>query len=148
MNLAGPERNTEVQAWVQARTGAYSPQGSVSVMGFLGKDDQIVAGWMFERYTGPGGSVYTHWAGEGKRWLTRDVLSLVAIYVFGQLDADNVFGEVRKSDKAVRAIDEKLGFRKVAELTGYFPDDDLIVYRMQKNDCRWLPQDYKESPNG
>lgn len=107
--------------------------------------ERVLGGWMFERYTGRGGSVCAHWASNDvKRWVDRDKLSICALYVFGQLGCKTVFGEVASSDTYVRRVNEKLGFVKCAELPGYFPDDDLVLYRLDKTACRWLPQEFKQ----
>lgn len=148
--LADQSRFDDVREFVQTRVGVHTPLGPVQVMGFLDDESHnIVGGFMFERYTGVTGSVHAHWAGsENRRWLTRNILQLVTVYVFDQLQCDVMFGEVRRSDKYVRKIDERIGFEKVAVLPAYFPDDDLVIYSMTKQQCRFLPEEYKETLNG
>lgn len=145
--LAPPEMDDMVREYVQLKTGVHTPLGPVRVMGFV-DEEGILGGFMFERYTGVTGSVHVHWAGRGPGWLKRTMLKLVAIYVYDQLKVDIMYGEVRASDEAVRSIDRRLGFVETAVLHGYFPGDDLIVYSMTKDQCRWLPDEYKERPNG
>lgn len=147
--LAPPDFYKDVVEYVQERTGVYTPLGPVQVMGFVNEDEEIVGGFMFERYTGVTGSVHTHWAGNRDQpWLSGNILKLVSIYVYDQLGCDVMFGEVRRSDKYVRRIDERIGFEKVAVLPAYFPDDDLVVYSMTKRQCRFLPDEYKEPLHG
>ena len=134
---------------MQDKTGVHTPLGPVQVMGFVDDNDDVVGGFMFERYTGVTGSVHAHWAGSPDRpWMTRNVLSLVAIYVFDQLECHIMYGEVRASDTVVRKMDERLGFVETAVLPAYFPDDDLIIYSMTKQQCRFLPTAYKETFDG
>ena len=144
--IAEQERADEVINFVQTKTGVWSPLGAVQAMGFADEDTgELVGAWMFERYTGEGGSVHVHWAArDSKKWLTPDMLRLVAIYAFDQLGVDLLYGEVRASDKRTREIDERLGFGETVVLPAYFPDDDLIVYSMARRQCRWLPAEYKE----
>jgi len=105
------------------------------------KDEHgVVGGWVFERYTGVGGAVFSHWAGRDARWLKRWMLRIAAAYVFVQLGVSRVYGECAAKDIRVRRIDERLGFIEIATLPGYFPDDDLVIYEMQLEDCKWLPQ--------
>jgi RimJ/RimL family protein N-acetyltransferase len=147
--LVPPERSDEVRRYVQERAGVSTPPGPTQVLGFMdSKTKEIIGGFMFEKYTGDRGSVHTHWAGERGRWLTMGVLNMVMIYIFDQLGCDRVFGEVRASDKSVRKIDEKIGFKQVATLPGYFPDDDLVIYCLTKQECRYLPEVFKENAHG
>lgn len=148
-HLATPDRSGEIRRFVQDRTGVHTPLGPVQVMGFVDEEGEIAGGWMFERYTGVTGSVHVHWAADGKRqWLTRGTLELVAIYVYDQLGCDLMYGEVKASDKYVRKIDERLGFVETATLPAYFPNDDLVIYSMTKQQCRFLPAEYKETFDG
>lgn len=148
--LAREDRTDEVTEFVQRATGVYSPVSSVQVMGFVDDDtDDVSAAFMFERYTGPGGSVHIHWAvAPHSRGLTRDMMRLVAIYLFDQLKVDVVYGEVRAGEKKTREIDERLGFVQTAVLPAYFPDDDLVIYSITKRQCEWLPAAYKEPLDG
>jgi RimJ/RimL family protein N-acetyltransferase len=108
-------------------------------------DEGVTGGWMFERYTGPGGSVCAHWAANKEgRWLTKQMLNMAALYVFGQLRCKFIMGEVAASDEYVRRVDERLGFEEHATIRGYFPDDDLVIYRLDRNRCRWLPAEYRQ----
>ncbi len=114
------------------------------------RDDAGVAGgWMFERYTGPGGVVHSHWAARRKgRWLSRDKLRLAAAYIFGQLQCRYAVGEVKAGKLEVRWLMEKLGFQPAAILNNYFPDDDLLIYRLDRHNCRWLPVEQEERSHG
>lgn len=98
---------------------------------------------LFERWTGPGGSVTAHWAAPGGK-TTRRMLFAVFHYVFGQLKVEKMIGEVRASDKKVRELDERLGMKPVATIAGYFPDDDLVIYEMRREDCLFLPKEVKD----
>lgn len=147
-HLAPPDLFDDIRYFVQSETGVATPLGPVQVMGFINDDGEIVAGFMFERYTGVTGSLHVHWAIANTGGLTRNMLQLVAIYAYDQLGVDLMYGEVRASDKKVRHIDERLGFVETAILPAYFPDDDLIIYSMTKRQCRWLPSEYKEPLHG
>lgn len=147
-HLAGQDMFEEIRRFVQTETGVATPLGPVQVMGFVNDDAEILAGFMFERYTGVTGSLHVHWAISEGAGLTKGMLQLVAIYAYDQLGVDIMYGEVRASDKNVRDIDERLGFVETAILPAYFPDDDLVIYSMTKRQCRWLPSEYKEPLHG
>lgn len=147
--IVPPDREDETRLFIHTRGGIPVPKGPTQVLGFMDDQDEIIAGVMFERYTGVTGSVHVHWAAKPSTiWLTRTVLYAIATYTYGQMGVGRLFGEVRASDEYVRKVDEKLGFRKVAVLEGYFPGDDLVLYSMTKAECRWLPPELKETSFG
>lgn len=147
IELAGPEWEERLRQFVMYHAGVGAPTGPTQVLGYL-QDREILGAWMFERYTGVTGSLVAHWAATGVGWLRPDMLRLAAIYIYDQLGVNVVWGEVRRSDSYTRKVNEKLGFRKVAILEGYFPDDDLVIYSLTRQECRWLPDAFKEGPDG
>lgn len=99
-------------------------------------------GWMMERWTGPGGVVHLHWAAPPAsrgRWMTRTLLRMVASYIFDQLECSAVIGEAPANNAYVCGLNERVGFKRYARIEGYFPDGDLVIYRMLKDECRWIP---------
>lgn len=113
----------------------------------LRTEDQVLGGFMFERYTGKGGVVHSHQAANAKGWLDRKFLSAVADYVFNQLGCNAVIGETPLNDSYVIRINEKLGFKFHTYIEGYFPDGDLAIYKMTREECRWLPAGPMEARN-
>lgn len=149
IELAGPDDDLPLRQFFAQKTGVDTTTERSRVLGFKDSTSgEILGVWLFERYTGVTGSVHSHWAGKDGPWLTKDMLTLVAVYVFDQLGCSRVYGEVAASDTYVRKVNEKLGFREVAVLHGYFPDDDLVIYSLEKRDCRWLPAGFKEVADG
>ena len=78
------------------------------------------------------------------------MLQAVATYAFVQCSVDVLVGVVNSNDSETMSIDERLGFRRVATLEGYFPDGDQIVYQMKRDECRWIPKHLRrqEEPDG
>ncbi len=127
-NLIGP--------WVSERIGRkrYVP-GTASAIGRI-KDGKIVAGVLYEDFNGA--SVVCHIAGEGRAWMNRQFLSIIFDYPFNQLKVKQIIGYVVSSNHSARNLDEKLGFKREANLRDAHPDGDLIIYVMRRKDCRWL----------
>lgn len=136
-----------VSKFVQRETGVYSPVGAVQTLGFLDQAGRVAGGWLFERYTGPGGSVHAHWAGR-PGWITPRTLRMASFYLFVQLGVEVVFGEIKETEPKLRELAERLGFQYLTTLPGYFPDAALCVYSMTKQQCRWLPAQYKDTFHG
>lgn len=100
----------------------------------------VQGGFMYERYTGVGGVVHLHWATDTPgRWLNRSRLQLAFAYPFLQLGVAACIGDIPASATRTRRLCEKSGGREIATISGYFPDDDLVLYRISRADCRWLP---------
>lgn len=136
------ENDAEMREFLLRKLGLSQMPAGGRILGFK-TDTGPVVGWLFERYTGPGGAVHTHWAGRKHFFLKRYMLTLVAMYVFDQMKCEVVVGEVPASDLYVRSADEKLGFKEVATIKGYFPGDDLVIYTMTRDACRFLPDEFK-----
>jgi RimJ/RimL family protein N-acetyltransferase len=99
---------------------------------------QVVAGTVYEGFNG--NNVWMHLAAEpGARWMTRGFLRYCFHYPFNEVGVSRVSGYVDASnDKAIK-LNEHLGFKREALLKGAAPDgDDVIIYVMNKTDCRWI----------
>ncbi|MGG1949582.1 hypothetical protein AB1286_33185 [Trinickia sp. NRRL B-1857] len=83
-----PER---VARFVAALTGEDEYRASVAIG--LECDGELVAGVVYQLYTGPGGSLLMHVASDGtRRWMTRAYLSACFRYPFVQMRCRRVTG--------------------------------------------------------
>ena len=123
-----------VGRWVCARTqGSYDPASQA--IG-LEKDGQLIAGVLFDHYTGR--SIAMHVAGEGGHWMTREFARACFGYAFGQLKVRKVIGLVDSANHAARRYDEHLGFKLEAVITDAGAGGDLLIYTMTPEQCRWM----------
>jgi len=136
------EDDEEAVAMLLEGLGMVELPSQARVIGFRDKDGMRGA-FLFERYTGVNGSIHAHWTGR-KGWLKGYMLTLAFMYAFDQLKCRKIFGEVHGKAKNTQKLDKKLGFREVARLEGYYTSDDLIIYELKKQDCAWLPAEFKE----
>ena len=120
--------------WVCARAGGQWTPGAGTAIGWL-KDNRLVAGVLYCEWNGA--QVVSHIAGEGN-WLKRPFLWVMFDYPFNQLGVQRITGLVPAKNLAARRFDEHLGFVIEATLEDALPGDDLIVYRLRREDCRWL----------
>ena len=104
----------------------------------LEEDGELIAGVVFNWYTGP--SIAMHVAAEpGRRWLNRDFLHRCFAYPFLQLNCHRVTGLVRVDNLDAQRFDEHLGFVKEGVIRqGADDKTDFILYGMLKDECRWL----------
>lgn len=102
------------------------------------EDGELYGGIVYENYTGPGGSIEAHVSSFHPRWLNRDLLYIIFDYPFKQLDCKLAFIRVKaKNTKSLHWV-RSLGFKDYITIEDVFPDDDMVVLRMKRDECRFL----------
>lgn len=119
--------------------GQHMPWGNFSALGLV-QDDVLIAGVVYNHYSGT--NICMHVAAiPGARWLNRAYLHACFDYPFNQLGVRRVTGLVPKKNKAARRFDEHLGFKIEGTMRHALADDDMVIYGMLKENCRWLSVD-------
>jgi|TARA_R100001530_G_scaffold3596_5_gene5285 RimJ/RimL family protein N-acetyltransferase len=112
------------------------PFENYSAIGLI-KDDELVAGVIYNHATGS--NIMAHIAAvEGKKWLTREFLFAMFDYPFNQLGVRRITGLVPKKNTVARRFDTHLGFKYEGNMRNALPDDDMIIYGMLREKCKWL----------
>ena len=109
------------------------------------ENDILLGGVLYQNYTGT--SIGIHVAGFSDNWVNRDMLWVCFHDPFVQLGCKKMFGQVPATNSKALEFDLNLGFKEVARIEDVFPDGDLIVLAMNRDDCRWLrlkPRGLKE----
>lgn len=102
----------------------------------VSRDNSIVAGVTFTQWTGP--NIFTAVAVEDRRAISRKFLFLCFWYAFEQLQCRRITALVNEDNSAsIRGL-EHLGFTREATLVDAAPKGDVIVYRLFREDCKWL----------
>ena len=129
--------HARVAAWVaqQADCSVHAWAGYVCIG--LEVDGMLVAGVVLESFSGRGANI--HVAGIGKYWLSRNLLYSIFHYCFNVLKLKRLTGLVAASNAAALRFDQHIGFQVEATLADGAKDGDLIVLRMRREDCRYLP---------
>lgn len=70
--------------------------------------------------------------------ITRGVLRYVANYVFNKGQCRRLTVRTKKRNRRVLKLAPRYGFHYECVAKHYFHDDDAVVFRMLKEDCRWL----------
>jgi len=126
----------------------YSPEHDICIARFKG--DRLLGGVIYQGYTGA--SIEMHVAGFDPHWLSRNMLWAVFSYPFIQLGCLKVIGRVNVSDSRALEFDLKLGFIVEARISDVYPDGDLFILTVRRDDCHWLrlaPRGrFWEQPNG
>lgn len=100
---------------------------------------KLIAGVAYFRYNGA--SLEVAIASESARWMSRHNLWLIFAYPFEQLGVRRITAIANASNHGSRKLIETLGFQHEATLAQAAPDGDQIVYRMLRQDCRWILPD-------
>ncbi len=109
----------------------------------LERDGELIAGVLYDDFNGS--NIWMHVAAKpNSNWLNRMYLKACFAYPFLQLNCKRVSGWVESSNTDARRFDEHLGFQQEAVLSSAARDGgDVIIYRMFKEDCRFILQDKK-----
>lgn len=96
----------------------------------------VLGGVLYKDYTGV--SCALHIAGFHPRWVNKDMLWVCFHYPFVQMKCETLFGQVRESNTKALEFDIKLGFSPTYRIKDVYPDGDMILLTMKRQDCRWL----------
>jgi len=99
-------------------------------------NEELVGGVLYNGYTRA--SINMHVAAFSPRWGSRDMLWVCFDYPFNQLGCKKVFGQVPSKNEHALEFNLKLGFKIETLIPDVFPEDDLLVVSMVREDCRWL----------
>lgn len=126
-----------VGVWVHSRLGSRWISGAGNAIGVVDDNNVLTAGVTYTQWSGP--NIVLDVAAEpGKRWCTPDVLYMLLSFPFEQLKCSRVTAPISSANTRCRRFVEKLGFSLEATLEGACKDGDLLIYRMKKDECRWL----------
>ena len=97
---------------------------------------KLLGGMIFYGHTGK--SISVHIAGFSPTWITRDLLWISFDYPFIQLKCANLFCQLRSRNFKALDFIKKIGFKQEVIIPEVYPDEDMIVGRLRKDECRWL----------
>lgn len=123
----------------EAGGAGYNPQSETCIARFV--NGELVGGVVFGSYTGR--SCELHCAGFTKRWVNRSLLWVTFAYPFLQLGCEKLFARVQASNEAALRFDTNIGFSIETVVKDVYPDGDLYILSLHKNDCRHLNMDLR-----
>lgn len=122
--------------WIAEKTGGLWVPGRGSTIGLLDDKRGPVAGCLYSDYNG--NSVVLHCAGEGRTWLNREFLWFVFFYAFEQLKVTKIISPVESTNlDSIRFI-KHIGFTLEATLQDACPKGNMLLFTMNRADCKWL----------
>ena len=100
------------------------------------KNDRLLGGVIFTGYTGV--SMALHCASFDVRWFDRDMCWMTFHYPFDQLGVRKITATIPSGNLKSLLFTKKLGFVEEVRIADIFPDGDLVLVSMKRDDCRWL----------
>lgn len=100
------------------------------------RDGKLLGGVIYEGYTGS--IIFAHQAGFDKYWMSRDMLWMLFDFPFNQLRCKKLCGTIPSNSLDLLAYNKKLGFKVEATIADGYPEGNLLVMSMKREDCRWL----------
>lgn len=131
--------HADVSCWVIDQSGCDGDltPSLVTSIGVV-EDGRVLGGVIYHNWTGAGGSVTLHMAGTEGQWASRDFLWCIYDYAFNQMHVKKILGPVPADNERALKIDLQMGFKVEAVLRDAYPDADLLMLSMVREDCRWL----------
>jgi len=106
-----------------------------TAFGFVSDDNRPLAAFVFNDFN-QANMEMTVVAEPGG--ITRPVLKYVANYVFNKSQCRRLTVRTKKRNKRVLKLAPRYGFKYECIVKHFFPDDDAVVFRMLRDECRWI----------
>lgn len=131
--------------WVSKQLGHLWIPGGGRALGWADEDGTLVAGVVFSQFDGI--NVVLECAATPKtRWLDRRGLWAIFNYCFEQLGVVRVTAMAAENNNKSIKLLESAGFEYETRLERAAPQGyAMLIYRMFKEDCRWLGRAKKVS---
>jgi RimJ/RimL family protein N-acetyltransferase len=124
-------------AWSSERIAHFNPSEQPFTAIGLERDGEIIAATIYNYYSGA--SIAMSFAAiPGRRWLTREYLHAIFRYPFVQLGVRRVTGYVATRNFASVRFAYKLGGKLEGVMRKALPDDDLLVFGLLREECKWI----------
>lgn len=113
----------------------YNPDCDI-VISHRSSEGKLLGGVIFDGYTH--NCIFIHQAGFDKRWLTGNMLWIAFDYPFNKLKVSKLAGTINSKNESLLAFNKKLGFTEECRIKDAYPDGDMIVMTMTREQCKWL----------
>lgn len=130
-----PEDYSDIAEFVYGRIGYGKKPEDATAIG-IKNNGIIIAGVVYSGFNGS--NLCADIAGIGKDWITRDFLWFMFFYPFMQAGAKRITAIVEANNLQSQKFVEKLGFELEFSMKSAGRFGDLKVYRMFKEDCKYL----------
>lgn len=99
---------------------------------------EFKGGVVYENWTGEGGSITIHIGSVDSRWINRDLLWMMFDYPFNQMKVTRAFAQISSANEDCLKFSKSVGWTILHRIEGVFPDGDMILMRLLREECRFL----------
>lgn len=138
-----PEDWPRIAEFVASRIGCSPKTDNFTAIGLV-DDDKLLAGVVYSDFNGS--NITAGIAGDGRRWLTPEFLWFMFFYPFVQLGVKRITACVEQTNVVSQQFVTKLGFSLEFRMERAGRTGDLLVYRMFREDCRYLERRHAGKP--
>ena len=131
------DRQDELRRFITAQTQGYYDPAMTTCIG-LKTDGKLVAVTAFNNYNGA--SCQIHVAITGR--LTREYTTYVYKYAFEIMKVHKLIGLVSSANTKALRFDKHSGYVEEARIAGGYPDGDVVILTMTKDQCKFLKDDF------
>ena len=118
------------------------PCGDLQAIFWVNEDNLIE--WVIGYTAFIGKTCQMHMVNLKGGYTPKQLLRAAFEYPFNQLGIEKAFGIVNSLNTKAMEYDKKLGFKEAVRFAGMHEDGgDLVVFEMNKADCRWIREQNK-----
>lgn len=110
-----------------------------SVIGWI-RNGEVVSGVVYERFTGT--SIAASIVNKPGSMFSTRFLWTIFDYPFNQLKVKKIIVYIRGTNHKSIAMVERMGFVKHSEMEDVFPDGSMVIYTIEKHQCKYLRDRY------
>jgi hypothetical protein len=127
----------QIASDILLREVGVQPCGDLQALFWVGEQDKIE--WVIGYTAFIGKTCQMHMVNLKGGYTPKQLLKASFDYPFNQLGIEKAFGIVNSTNVKAMEYDQKLGFKEAVRFAGMHDDGgDLVVFEMDKADCRWI----------
>jgi len=102
--------------------------------GVIDKDGSLIGALIYGEYDGHN----VEMSFTGTRGFTPSVLKFIFEYPFNELKCGRMWARIRKSNKKMKKLLPRVGFKFEGVERKYYKDEDALRFSMLANECKWI----------
>jgi L-amino acid N-acyltransferase YncA len=127
----------QIASDILLREVGVQPCGDLQAIFWVNEQNQIE--WVIGYTAFIGKTCQMHMVNLKGGYTPKQLLKSAFDYPFNQLGMEKAFGIVNSLNTKAMEYDQKLGFKEAIRFAGMHVDGgDLVVFEMNKSDCRWI----------
>jgi hypothetical protein len=127
----------QIASDILLREVGVQPCGDLQAIFWVNDQNQIE--WVIGYTAFIGKTCQMHMVNLKGGYTPKQLLKSAFDYPFNQLGVEKAFGIVNSLNTKAMEYDQKLGFKEAVRFAGMHEDGgDLVVFEMNKSDCRWI----------